>query len=491
MSTKTIEYANNEKIRVNTSNGKLSQEVASLHRAFNFFSNGSFLSNPDPILRKAGKEISAYKEIKTDSHVKACIRSRKAGAKSMLWDIDRGKSKSKHAKFIKQIFEKLPIYKIIDDILEAPLFGYKPIEVYWAKETIANKECIIPTKIQGKPIDWFVFGDSGQLLFKSKDNFLGEEVPNKKFLVPKQEDTDDNPYGFPDLSLCFWYYTFKKGGLRFWLQFIEKYGMPFLIGKTPRGSDPVENNELLQNLEEMIQDAVAVIPDDSSVELMESAKASSSQVYKEFLFFLNSEVSKAILGQTLTTEIQDKGTYGAAKVHLKVRDDIIMSDVKLVEETFNQLIEWIIELNYGVVDEIPRFILFREQDIDLNLAQRDKIITDMGFSFSPEYMTRSYFLQDGDISPKETNTLINSFAEIEEETELDKLDSMLTNDKLQHYLETIINPVIRQIKKGSSYNEIQQTLYEMFPKLNDKQFQKVFEKALFVAQTLARITETQ
>lgn len=485
-----IEYSDKGSINVSMGKKKLSEEVASLHRAFNFFSCGSFMANPDPVLRKAGKEISVYSEIKTDSHVKACVRSRKAGAKSMLWDIDRGKAQSKHAKFIKSVFDQLPIYQIVDDILEAPLFGYKPLEVYWAKQTVGQRECVIPTKIKGKPVDWFVFSDNGELLFRSKEHYLGEIVPDKKFLLPRQEATDDNPYGFPDLSLCFWYYTFKKGGLRFWLQFIEKYGMPFLIGKTPRGTAPEENAELLQTLEDMIQDAVAVIPDDGSVELVESSKATSSQVYKEFLYFLNSEVSKAILGQTLTTEIQDKGTYGAAKVHLEVRDDIIQSDVKLVEETFNTLIEWIIELNFGTVNEVPKFIMFREGDVDLNLAQRDKIITEMGFTFSQEYMTRAYFLQDSDIMPREVNPLSAAFSESDNNSnaEIDKLDAVFNDDNAVIYLHQIIKPIVKAIQNGKDFAECEQILYDKFPKLNDDDFQQLLNKAMFIAKGIVGIT---
>lgn len=484
-----IEYGANEKIDVKVSGKNLSEEVASLRRAFDFFSTGSFLANPDKVLRKAGKDISAYHEIKSDSHVKACIRSRKAGAKSMLWDIDRGKAKSKHAQFIKHIFQQLPVFSIIDDILEAPLFGYKPLEVYWKKETAGSREAVIPTAVKGKPIEWFYFGENGELLFRSRQCWQGEPVPPKKFLVPRQEPTDNNPYGFPDLSLCFWYYTFKKGGLRFWLQFIEKYGMPFVIGKQPRGTDEAESDALLEALDQMIQDAVAVIPDDSSVELMESAKTSSSAVYKEFLYFLNAEVSKAILGQTLTTEIQDKGTYSAAKVHLEVRDDIIMADVKLVEETFNQLIEWIIELNFGYVPDVPKFIMYREHDIDLDLAQRDQIITNMGYQFSLDYMNKAYFLSDGDIAVRE-QPQFPSFSESVSapKNAIEQLDEVLTDEQMQAYLHQVISPVIAMIDRGSDYVEIQNALAKQFPKMNDKDFREFFEKALFVAQTMARLS---
>ena len=61
---------------------------------------------------------------------------------------------------------------------------------------------------------------------------------------------------------------------------------------------------------------------------------------------MNSEISKAILGQTPTTEIGSTGSYAAANTHMAVRQDIIDSDKKLVESVINQLIRWIYEINF-------------------------------------------------------------------------------------------------------------------------------------------------
>jgi phage gp29-like protein len=49
------------------------------------------------------------------------------------------------------------------------------------------------------------------------------------------------------------------------------------------------------------------------------------------------EVAIAILGQNLTTEVKG-GLYAAAESHMAVRQDIIYGDKKLVEDTFNELI---------------------------------------------------------------------------------------------------------------------------------------------------------
>ena len=87
------------------------------------------------------------------------------------------------------------------------------------------------------------------------------------------------------------------------MQFTEKYGAPWVIGKHPRGTQDKEADDLLDKLEAMVQDAVAVIPDDSSVEIKEAAgKAGSAEVYERLLHFCRSEVSIALLGQNQTTE---------------------------------------------------------------------------------------------------------------------------------------------------------------------------------------------
>lgn len=99
------------------------------------------------------------------------------------------------------------------------------------------------------------------------------------------------------LSKVFWQVVFKKGGLKFWTIFTEKYGMPHIIGKHPRGASQEETNTLADMLERMIQDAIAVIPDDSSVEIKEADKSSSAEIFEKLIDKMNAEISKAIIGQ--------------------------------------------------------------------------------------------------------------------------------------------------------------------------------------------------
>ena len=232
----------------------------------------------------------------------------------------------------------------------------------------------MPAEIKAKPVEWFVFDDENKLKLKTKENRSGEELPEKKFLCPQYNPSYQNPYGERTLSRIFWNVTLQKGGATFWALFTEKYGIPFLVGKHPRRINGKETDNLADILQSMIQDSIAVIPDDSSIDIKEAAKTSSADVYERLIDKMNAEISKAILGQTLTTEIGDKGSYAASNTHMGVRKDIIDADKRIVERTFNQLIRWIYEYNFPGETDIPVFSMFEEDEIDLNqISQRDKI----------------------------------------------------------------------------------------------------------------------
>lgn len=129
---------------------------------------------------------------------------------------------------------------------DAVLYGYQPCEVMWQRSGTSWHV----VDIVGKPADWFQFDTDNRLRFRSRDSgFEGEAIPDYKFLVSRQDATYDNPYGLPDLSMCFWPVIFKKGGMKFWVRFAEKYGSPWVIGKHPRGTPQREIDKLLDSLE--------------------------------------------------------------------------------------------------------------------------------------------------------------------------------------------------------------------------------------------------
>jgi phage gp29-like protein len=486
MRTKGMWVSPTEFVQFEEPSKSLSDQIATRGRSIDFYGLGMYLPNPDPVLKALGKDIKVYRELRADAHVGGCIRRRKAAVKALEWGLDRDKAKSRVAKSIEAIFADLDLSRIITEMLDAVLYGYQPMEVIWGKVG----GYLVPVDVVGKPADWFLYSPENELRFRSRQAQLhGEELPPRKFLVPRQDASYDNPYGFADLSMCFWPTTFKKGGLKFWVQFTEKYGAPWVIGKHPRSAQDAEANLLLDRLEDMVQDAVAVIPDDSSVEIKEAAgKTGSTEVYERLLHFCRSEVSIALLGQNQTTEANSN--RASAQAGLEVTRDIRDGDKAIVQEAFNTLIRWVCELNFNDGAR-PVFEMWEQQEVDKVLAERDEKLVRAGAKLTPAYFKRAYSLQDGDLDEAaQPAAPAAEFAEGEEAPDQDALDAALdalSTDAMNADAQAMLAPLLKRIAKGAKPDELLGTLAELYPEMDATSLQERLARMIFVANLWGRL----
>lgn len=372
---------------------KLSDHIATRERSPDFSALGMYLPNPDPILKRQGKDISVYRDLRSDAHVGGCIRRRKAAVKALEFRINRGKASAKMTRLCTDVMQSLDTDRLLNEITDAVLYGWQPLEVMWQRRNGAT----MPVDLVGKPPDWFTFDTEAQMRFRSRQSPLfGEELEPRKFLLARQEASYANPYGHADLSMCFWPTTFKRGGLKFWVTFAEKFGTDWVVGKAPRNTPGPEVDKLLDQLEAMVQDAVAVIPDDSSVEIMAPAnKGATAELYERLLMFCRSEVSIALLGQNQSTEASS--THASATAGLEVASSLRDGDARLVNAAINQLFRWMTDLNEGEEAPAPKFELFEEEDVNEKQAKRDETLTRAGVKFTPAYWKRVYKLEEGDL----------------------------------------------------------------------------------------------
>ncbi len=371
----------------------LTDMLATRQRALDFSAFGLVLPNPDPILKAQGKDVATYRDLRTDAHVGGCIRRRKSAVKALDKGLDRGRSPSRVAKAVEAILADLDIDSIIGEMMDAVLYGYQPMEIQWRRQG----SLIVPEGVVGKPPEWFCFDPENALRLKTKASPLqGELLPPMKFLLPRQDATYQNPYGFADLSMCFWPVFFKKGGIKLWLQFVEKFGSAFPIGKLPRGATDAERATMLDSLEDLISNGVAVIPDDGSIDLKELAgKGASADLYERLAMFCRSEVSIALTGTNQTTEANSN--KASATAGLEVAEDLRDGDAEIVAGAINQLIRWVVELNWSSA-EAPRYSFWDQEEQDALQAGRDKSNYDSGARYTNAYFMRAYGYQEGDLA---------------------------------------------------------------------------------------------
>ncbi len=124
----------------------------------------------------------------------------------------------------------------------------------------------------------------------------------------------------------------KKNMLAFWDTFGEVFGMPMRIGHTT-----VRDDKELSKMENMMQNMGtefwALFPEGTEIEVVESSKGDAFNVYDRRVDRANSELSKLIIGQTMT--IEDGSSLSQSQTHLEVFQNLVDSDADMLADLVN------------------------------------------------------------------------------------------------------------------------------------------------------------
>ena len=167
-----------------------------------------------------------------------------------------------------------------------------------------------------------------------------------------------------------WAYLFKNYVLKDWVTFAEVFGQPLRLGKYSPGATEADKQALLSAVANIGTDAAAIIPESMLIEFVETRGNGGAELYERFCEYLDKQVSKAVLGQTLTTETprDGGGSRAAAQVHDSVRRDIMESDARRLGATLTRdLVRPIVDLNLGPQRRYPRIALGLSADNDIKL----------------------------------------------------------------------------------------------------------------------------
>jgi Mu-like prophage protein gp29 len=484
---------NNQNETQNKRELQLAKEVATRNVA-EYITGLDYLPNPDTILKAQGGNIKVYREM-IDAHLDAVKNKRFAAITSRAWTIDGSKGDQNKAKFVEEYLWNIDLRNTISQMLEAIGFGYAVHEIVWDAVATDLGVLILPTAIKDRKQEWFKFDNDSKLLLQTKDG-TRQEMPARKFLVTRNRPTTANPYGNATYSRCFWPLAFKKGGLKFWMLFVEKYGMPKAIGKVPPTATDAEQQQFLKMLAGLIRDAVAVIPQTGSVELLET-RLSGTNPHAEIIAWADKAMSKAWLGETLTTEQTSAGgTQAMATVHNDVRADLALDDAAMVESSINQLIRWIYEINWPNEKEIPWMNIILPEDLQEARLERDVKLTQLGVKFNAQYITdvygidEKYFemteVQQGGAMFAEHDDKCHCFAEGDLKSGIEKMIQDLSAKDLQEQIEELAKPIIDLAQHCGNYEQFEEELYKILPNLSSKKMDEAVTKCLVLSEMQGR-----
>ena len=236
-------------------------------------------------------------------------------------------------------------------------------------------------------------GDDTSPSSDSEASLLGRRLPDRKFMVMLFNPNDERIYGRGLCERVYWYWWFKKINLKFWVLYNEKFGAPTVVARHDPGLSPVERERLMDVISSLQTDAGIMLPDGISLDLLESNRRGSAETYRELATWCNEEISRAVLGQTLTVgEGSGGGSLALAKVHEAVRFDYIRTDACMLTDTINsQLIRWIVEFNFGQGFQSPRWSIDLSPEIDRQIEVGiDRQLLQMGVPLPLRYFYQKY-----------------------------------------------------------------------------------------------------
>lgn len=184
----------------------------------------------------------------------------------------------------------------------------------------------------------------------------------------------------------------KKNMFAFWDTFGEIFGMPMRIARTT-SRDEKEQDRLLKMLNNSGSKLSMVANMDTEIEFVESGKSDAYNVYDKRIDRANSEISKLIIGQTMT--IEDGSSLSQSQTHLEVFENLVKSDRDMLRDIVNnQLIPRMAKHGFPV-----KGLRFKWDDaVDYTPEQQvayEKMISDR-YEVSPEYFAEKYSMPVGE-----------------------------------------------------------------------------------------------
>lgn len=354
--------------------------------------------NPDKVLSLQGylPDLSLFDSLLDDDVTFSTFQQRRLDVISKDWIVEEGADDAQSkaaADHLREQLKALPWDEVCDKMLHSRWYGYGVCEVQWmigddGKLKIGG--LYVPNRA------WFGFNNGGELLLKTPDQPEGEVVPDRKFwLVRSGASHDGLHYGVGLAHWAYWPIYFKKNAIKFWALFLEKFGMPTLVGKFPVGweADEGKISKLLSALTAVGTDAAVAIPMDAEVAPMEASRSGSgASSYLEMVESMNEALTRIVLTQTMTSTAGPAGLgSGQADVQEGKGLAVAQSDSDLLHESFNNSVaKWLTEWNFPGAT-VPRVYrkLTDDEDID-SIAKRDAELDALGWVRTEESFKEVY-----------------------------------------------------------------------------------------------------
>ena len=451
------------------------------------------------------RQMELFEEMEgKDTHLYSQLQTRKLAVTGLDWEIQEFSAEPVDKKIKDWVEGQLKALNgftdNLMDLLDAIGKGISFLEIEWGMK---NGQTVI------KSMDYvhqkkFFWDGNDELKVRTDDYPGGIPLPENKFVIHQYKARSGHPSKAGVLRVCAWMYLFKNYDIKDWISFCEVYGMPLRLGTYGATASQEDKDALRQALIEMASDASGIIPAGTSVQFVESNKQSSVDIYERLARFCDEQMSKAIVGQTLTSD--SGGSYAQGKVHNDVRQDLTEADCKSLMETIRRdVIRPLVLYNFGPSANVPYFKISATDTDDLKeMADIYKTLSGSGLEIPKSFLYRKFNIPApegneaviGGVTPaampfqmkqlKDGTGVTGNGQRI-----LDHLTAKATGYSTDLFRQ-MFQPILKMVDNCENLEDLQKTLQDpepvsaLYAAMDLKDFQTLMEKVMYVSNMIGR-----
>lgn len=301
-----------------------------------------------------------------DAHYTAVLGTRRRQVAQLPVTVEAAsddKEHVRHADFLRDWLKESVLDEALFDMLDAIGKGFSVMEITWDP----TPEAILPKCLEYRPQRWFTFDPIDGETVVLQEGVTREPLSPHKFVVHKHRAKSGLTIRSGLSRIASWAWMMKAFTSRDWAIFTQNYGMPTRVGKFDRAASDEDKKVLWRAVANIAGDCAAIIPKEMEIEFVSVDKGTGSpgQLYEKRCDWLDRQISKAVLGQTTTTDAVSGG-HAVAQEHRLVQEDIERADAKMISATLTrQLVPLLISLNFGPQARYPRIMIGRPDEVPL------------------------------------------------------------------------------------------------------------------------------
>ncbi len=304
-----------------------------------------------------------------DPHILGVLGTRKRSVSQLEITVEDGSPDPAHKKQAERIRDWLKRDELqgeLFDILDGIHKGYSFTEIIW---DTSNGQWQ-PNRLEWRDPRWFDF-DRTDFRTPQLIELGGQQrvpLPGGKFIYAPMKAKSGLPMRSGLSRVLAWLWMFKAFAGRDWAIFTQGYGQPIRVGKYGQGATQKDKDSLFRAIANVAGDMAAMIPESMKMEFVESKSiGASSDLYEKRVTHLDLQASKAVLGQTTTTDAVSGG-HAVSQEHRQVQEDIETADARELAAHINRdLVRVWIDLEFGPQTHYPRIRIGRPDAKDVKM----------------------------------------------------------------------------------------------------------------------------